>query len=63
MVAVILAFLVVDLFDTTGTLMDVAHQAQLLDKRGQLPRMRQALIVREHEEMTISEGGSLQTVF
>ena len=32
MIAVILAFLMVDLFDTTGTLIGVAHQAQLLDE-------------------------------
>ena len=44
MVAVILTFLIVDLFDTTGTLIGVAHQAQFLDDRGQLPRMQRALI-------------------
>ena len=44
MIAVILTFLIVDLFDTAGTLIGVAHQAQLLDEDGQLPRMQKALI-------------------
>ena len=44
MVAVILAFLIVDLFDTTGTLIGVAHQARLLDDSGKLPGIRRALV-------------------
>ena len=44
MIAVILAFLIVDLFDTTGTLIGVAHQAKLLDDSGQLPGIKRALI-------------------
>ena len=44
MLAVILTFLLVDLFDTTGTLIGVAHQANLLDEEGRLPRMQRALI-------------------
>ena len=44
MIVVILAFLMVDLFDTTGTLIGVAHQAQLLDDRGRLPGVKRALI-------------------
>ena len=44
MVGVILTFLIVDLFDTAGTLIGVAHQARLLDDRGQLPNMQRALI-------------------
>ena len=44
MLAVILTFLLVDLFDTTGTLIGVAHQANLLDDEGRLPRMQRALI-------------------
>ena len=55
MIAVILTFLIVDLFDTTGTLIGVAHQAQLLDNRGQLPRMQQALIA----DSTGTVGGAL----
>ncbi len=44
MLAVVLTFLLVDLFDTTGTLIGVAHQANLLDEEGRLPRMQRALI-------------------
>ena len=55
MIAVILTFLIVDLFDTTGTLIGVAHQAQLLDNRGQLPGMQQALIA----DSTGTVGGAL----
>ena len=55
MVAVILTFLIVDLFDTTGTLIGVAHQARLLDDRGQLPNMQRALIA----DSTGTVGGAL----
>lgn len=44
MVAVIVTFLIVDLFDTAGTLIGVAHQARLLDDNGRLPNMQNALI-------------------
>ena len=44
MIAVILTFLIVDLFDTAGTLIGVAHQAQLLDDNGRLPNMQNALV-------------------
>ena len=44
MIAVILTFLIVDLFDTAGTLIGVAHQADLLDDDGRLPRIHRALM-------------------
>ncbi|MBO89280.1 MAG: guanine permease [Rickettsiales bacterium] len=44
LIAVIFAFLFVDLFDTAGTLIGVAHRAGLLDKDGRLPRLRGALL-------------------
>ena len=44
MIAVIVTFLIVDLFDTAGTLIGVAHQARLLDENGRLPNMQNALI-------------------
>jgi AGZA family xanthine/uracil permease-like MFS transporter len=40
----VLTLLLVDVFDNAGTLIGVAHRAGLLDKDGNLPRMRQALI-------------------
>lgn len=44
MIAVIFTFLIVDLFDTAGTLIGVAHQAHLLDDEGRLPRIERALM-------------------
>ena len=44
LVGVIFAFLFTDLFDTSGTLIAVAHRAGLLDAQGRLPRLRRALI-------------------
>lgn len=42
--AVIFAFLFVDLFDTSGTLVAVANKGKLLDKDGKLPRLGKALM-------------------
>jgi AGZA family xanthine/uracil permease-like MFS transporter len=41
---VVFSFLFIDLFDNAGTLIGVTHRAGLLDKDGNLPRMKQALI-------------------
>ena len=41
---VIIAFLFVDLFDTSGTLVAVAEQAELLDEQGHLPKADQAMM-------------------
>ncbi len=41
---VILSFLLIDLFDTSGTLIAVADKANLLDEKGQLPRVDKALM-------------------
>jgi AGZA family xanthine/uracil permease-like MFS transporter len=41
---VIFSLLFVDLFDTAGTLIGVAHRAGMLDAEGELPRMGRALI-------------------
>ncbi len=43
MVIVLLTFLFVDLFDTVGTLVGVADKADMIDKDGKLPRVKQAL--------------------
>ncbi len=40
----ILALLIVDLFDSSGTLVGVSHQAGLLDKDGRLPRIKRAFL-------------------
>ena len=44
LVTIISAFLFVDLFDTAGTLIGIAHRAGFLDEQGKLPRIRKALI-------------------
>jgi AGZA family xanthine/uracil permease-like MFS transporter len=44
LVPVVFSFLFVDLFDTAGTLVGVAHRAGFLDGRGRLPRAGRALL-------------------
>ena len=44
MVTVVLSMLIVDVFDTAGTLIGVSTQAGLLDEQGRLPRLRKALL-------------------
>jgi len=44
MVTVILTLLLVDVFDTAGTLVGVANRAGMLDDNGHLPRLRRALL-------------------
>jgi adenine/guanine/hypoxanthine permease len=41
---VFFTFLFVDIFDTVGTLVGVATQAKLIDKNGNIPRVKQALL-------------------
>lgn len=41
---IIFAFLLVEFFDNTGTLLGVAHRAGLMDKQGNLPGIQRALI-------------------
>src|SRR5262249_30175112 len=43
-IIVVFSFLFIDLFDNAGTLIGLPHRAGLLDKDGNLPRMKQALI-------------------
>lgn len=43
LIAVIFAFLIVDLFDSAGTLIGTAHVGGFLDRNGKLPRLREAL--------------------
>lgn len=44
LIAIVFAFLFVDLFDTAGTLVGLAHRAGFLDKDGKIPRIGRALI-------------------
>ncbi len=43
MISVVLAFLFVNMFDTAGTLMGVAHRANLVDENGKIENLSQAL--------------------
>ena len=55
LISVIFAFLFVDLFDTSGTLIGVAQKAGLVDKDGKLPRLGRALMA----DSTATMAGSL----
>ncbi|MFK7829507.1 MAG: NCS2 family permease [Congregibacter sp.] len=44
MVTVIVTLLLVDVFDTAGTLVGVANRAGMLNEQGHLPRLRRALL-------------------
>lgn len=44
MISVVFAFLFVDLFDTSGTLIGAAQRGGLLDENGRLPRLGRALM-------------------
>ncbi|MFO0997161.1 MAG: NCS2 family permease [Alphaproteobacteria bacterium] len=44
LVVIVFTFLMVEMFDTAGTLVGVAHRAGLLDAQGRLPRIKQALV-------------------
>ena len=55
MISVIFAFLFVDLFDNTGTLIAVAKRAGLMSKDGHLPKMGRALLA----DSTAAMSGSL----
>lgn len=57
-IAVLFAFLFVDLFDTLGTLIGVATKADMLDKNGRLPRVKQALVA---DAVATSAGAILGT--
>jgi AGZA family xanthine/uracil permease-like MFS transporter len=43
MLIVLFTFLFVDMFDTVGTLIGVSSKAEMLDKEGRVPRVKQAL--------------------
>jgi len=44
LVPIILSLLLVDVFDTAGTMVGVSHRAGMLDKAGKLPNLRPALL-------------------
>jgi AGZA family xanthine/uracil permease-like MFS transporter len=58
MISVIFAFLFVDLFDTSGTLIGSAQRGGLLDKDGKLPRLGRALM---SDSVATMSGAALGT--
>jgi AGZA family xanthine/uracil permease-like MFS transporter len=44
MLILVFSFLLVDMFDTAGTLIGLGHQAKMLDKDGNLPNIGKALV-------------------
>ena len=59
-IVVLLSFLFVDIFDTLGTLVGVATKADMLDKDGRLPRIKQALLA---DAIATSAGTSTTTTY
>lgn len=57
-VTIVFTFLIVDMFDTAGTLVAVAHRGGLLDDEGKLPRLKRALIA---DSVATSAGALLGT--
>ncbi|MDE6214434.1 MAG: NCS2 family permease [Lachnospiraceae bacterium] len=57
-VVIVFAFLFVDIFDTLGTLIGCANKANMLDKEGKLPRIKQALLA---DAVATSAGAILGT--
>ena len=58
LVSVVFAFLFVDLFDTSGTLIGAAQRGGLLDRNGNLPRLKQALMA---DSVATMSGAALGT--
>jgi len=58
LLAVVLTFFLVELFDATGTLIGVSHRAGLLDKDGKLPRLNRALL---SDSTAIAAGAAMGT--
>ncbi|WP_192980020.1 NCS2 family permease [Pseudomonas sp. EggHat1] len=61
LISVIFAFLFVDLFDTSGTLVGVAQKANLLDKDGKMPRLGRALLADSSATMAGAALGTSTT--
>ncbi|WP_101910763.1 NCS2 family permease [Marasmitruncus massiliensis] len=57
-IMIIVSFSIVDMFDTIGTLLGTAKQAKMLDAKGDMPRMRQAMM---SDAIATSVGACLGT--
>lgn len=56
---VIFSFMLVNLFDSSGTLIGVTDKAGLADEKGKFPRMKQALYVDSISSVTVRLSGLL----
>ncbi|MEM8981944.1 MAG: NCS2 family permease [Pseudomonadota bacterium] len=61
MLTTVLTMLIVDVFDTAGTLVGIATRAHLLDQQGRLPRLRQALLADSGATLVGSLAGTSST--
>lgn len=61
MVTVVMSMLIVDVFDTAGTLIGVATRAKLIGDDGRLPRMRKALMADSTATVVGSLAGTSST--
>ena len=61
MLSVVFAFLFVDLFDTSGTLVAVAQRGGFLDDKGRLPRLNRALMADSSATITGAMLGTSTT--
>jgi len=61
LISVVFAFLFVDLFDTAGTLVGLAHRAGMLDENGRLPRLRKALMADSMATVVGAAAGTSNT--
>ena len=57
-IIIMFAFLFVDMFDTLGTVIGVANKADMLDKEGKLPRIKEVLLA---DAVATSAGAVLGT--
>lgn len=57
-IVIIFAFLFVDMFDTLGTIIGVANKANMLDKDGKLPKIKEVLLA---DAVATSAGAVLGT--
>jgi AGZA family xanthine/uracil permease-like MFS transporter len=58
---IVFTFFFVDFFDTTGTLVGVAHRAGMLDKDGKLPRLGSALMADSSASIVAAVIGTSST--
>ena len=61
LIAIVFAFLFVDLFDTAGTLVGVGYRAGMLDEKGRLPHLRRALLADSSATMAGAALGTSTT--